>query len=429
MAARSRNAAPFAALFLLLPFLGPAAEAQWAAQPGERVRNAFGESTRRGPSVCRGACGAGCPSSCREETVYECVDAERLRRVRVYACGTHEGCRTHDDCLDRCARDRAQGYDCETQCHGEAVETWGLERSMTWATGNGPYDGDPIVFEYTTDGPGLPEPAYRCPEGSSRACADGAGRCVADGDREVEPVFDSYPAGKGGGMSVAGFRAGRVCESGGRPSRVCETTQEIEVAGDGAWYGFEFDYRNADPTQPIVCEASGPEEDFLGGILAGALRAMPSGESGGEVGRGGSGARSGAGSDDMRQLGDALGALQEGLKSGRSLTDVLSEVRVTPHGASEPVGGGGAVGSGGGRGATTSGARRTDASGRALPPPGVPREVDIRTPSGHLLVPMYEPLEASSSGTLVREVRCLHRGVPVLETTFRLRFAPGGAAR
>ncbi len=42
---------------------------------------------------------------------------------------------------------------------------------------------------------------------------------------------------------------------------------------------------------------------------------------------------------------------------------------------------------------------------------------------------MYEPLEASSSGTLVREVRCLHRGVPVLETTFRLRFAPGGAAR
>jgi hypothetical protein len=56
-----------------------------------------------------------------------------------------------------------------------------------------------------------------------------------------------------------------------------------------------------------------------------------------------------------------------------------------------------------------------------LGPPPVPKTVDLPARSGHLVVPMYEIVGASGSGTVTtREIRCTHRGVPVLEATFRL---------
>ena len=87
--------------------------AQWAASPGDTVRNVFGPAKGERASMCRGACGLGCPGSCEEQVTYECLDSERLLRVDAYLCGTHQGCRDHDDCLDRCTRDRAQGFDCD----------------------------------------------------------------------------------------------------------------------------------------------------------------------------------------------------------------------------------------------------------------------------------------------------------------------------
>ena len=55
---------------------------------------------------CRGACGADCPDTCEQGFYWECVDTSqtpRFRVVRTYACGTAEGCREHDDCLDACS--------------------------------------------------------------------------------------------------------------------------------------------------------------------------------------------------------------------------------------------------------------------------------------------------------------------------------------
>jgi hypothetical protein len=54
----------------------------------------------------------------------------------------------------------------------------------------------------------------------------------------------------------------------------------------------------------------------------------------------------------------------------------------------------------------------------------VPSSVDLPSASGHLLVSMYELSDGAAPGSvLVREVRCRHNGAPVVETSFRLRFA------
>src|SRR5690606_7271874 len=144
-------------------------------------------------SMCRGACGKACPDSCDQSVVLECLGGERVRRVVSYSCGTHQGCRDHDDCLDQC-RMSAQGLDCDTYCHTQAVEIWGMERAASWAMGSGPFDPAPIRFEYTVHAPDALEPALRCPKGSRLACRDGIGRCLSASGGAVEPVFDSYPA-------------------------------------------------------------------------------------------------------------------------------------------------------------------------------------------------------------------------------------------
>lgn len=376
-----------ALLLLSLPVL---TEAQWSAQPGERVRNAFGPEGRTGVTACRGACGLDCPSSCKSSTAFECDGTGALRRVNVVACGTHQGCREHDDCLDRCAQQRAQGFDCATVCHSEAVERYGLERAGMWAGGGGPYDGE-IVFEYTRNAPGAPEALYRCGDGSELVCTAGAGECMANG-APVAPVFEGYAPAGAGAMRIADFRSGRVCREGGEPSAVCETSSDIRIVGDEdcatadgmapcTWYGFEFDYAGADPNHPLLCSSAGGEEDFLGGIVSDVIRAVPA--------------------QPGTELGDLLGHFQKELQRGGSLADVLSGISITPHGG------------------TTVGGAPPD----PVQQPGVPREVELAAPSGRLLVPMFEIIDGSArEPVVVREVRCTHRDLPVLETTFRLHF-------
>ena len=372
------------------------AEAQWSAQPGERVRNAFGPPESRTLRVCRGACGLDCPSTCQRRIVFECAEGNHLRRVRTLTCGTHQGCREHDDCLDRCSQQRAQGYDCANECNAKAIADHGFELAGPWAMGGGPYDGE-IVFEYTIDRPDAPEATYRCPEGAERSCDGDGATCLVDGGT-VAPVFAGYPATGSDALEVVEFRSGRVCLDGGKPSTVCENAVDIAITGDSAcpgdgtgancsWYGFELEYDNAAAGETLACTATGADEDFLGGMVSRVIEAMPA--------------------EQGTALGDLLGGLQKGLQSGGSLADVLAGITVTPNDGSGQV-----LGS----------------PNRAEPShaPGVPATVTLDAPAGRVLVPMYEVRGGNPGRSLiVRDVRCTHRGVPVLETSFRLEFVNG----
>lgn len=366
--------------------------AQWSASPGETVRNAFGPAKNQGAPVCRGACGMDCPSSCEQEVEFECAGAGTLIRVQSNSCGTHQGCRQHDDCLDRCSQEHSEAYDCQAECHAEAVNDWGLEMAGSWAIGGGPYDGDPIKFEYTMDIPGGAEAVYRCPQGARQECTPTLDGCRA-GDKPVEPVFDSFAGGGPGIVRVTGFRSGRVCTMGGQPSSVCQPTVDIEVTGrdyctqsEGkqscTWYGFELDYFDANPAEPLICHSSAADEDFLGGIVSKVIKSSSA--------------------DTDSDMGRLLGELQEGLNSGKSMDQVFSGISITTE-----------------DGETLGGEKPT----QVFPEPGVPTEVALNGVSGHLFVPMFELRNSSPPGTSVEHlVRCSQQGKPVVETTFRLHF-------
>lgn len=371
-------------------FLAVAAGAQWSAQPGDTVRDAFGPPRANGSaSVCRGACGAGCPNTCRESVRYECLGAGRMRRVTKYVCGTHQGCREHDDCLDACEQSGAQ-MDCDAHCHQQAVEKYGLENATSWVGGHGPFDGPTITFEYTREEPGALQPAFRCPAGASLQCAGDTASCSVAGGT-VEPVFDSYPAAGPGAMRVSGFRSGKLCGD-----RVCEQSTEIPVSGeetcpDGACtrFAMEFDYTNADPSAPLNCAVAtqGGPKDFIGDAVKKGLEAMP---------------------DDPEKSGmnEGMAGLLGAFKKVVEAVDAGEAVSIAPLGPDgKPVE-----------------SQRVGTPGRSGPAP-VPESIDLPASSGHLLVPMYE-LAKSSNGNepMVKKIRCSHKGVPVLETTFRLAF-------
>lgn len=50
------------------------------------------------------------------------------------------------------------------------------------AAGDGLFDGDPIVFEYTMDTPGGSEAIYRCTGGSRQQCSATQDGCTAGGE-------------------------------------------------------------------------------------------------------------------------------------------------------------------------------------------------------------------------------------------------------
>lgn len=382
---------------ILFASMPTAAVGQWSAEPGETVRNAFGPPKRGVARTCQGACGVQCPSTCTQTTEYECLGEERLRRVRSYECGTHQGCRDHDNCLDRCSLERPGDFDCTAYCHSEAVNGYGLENALSWASGGGPFDGDPIVFEYTKDAPEFPEPVFRCPDGASLRCSSGTGRCVATDGAELEPVFDSYASGS---MRISDFRSGPVCGGGGSQAEVCEQAVDIRVTGEDLCaggqactrYAVEFDYEGADPSAPLECSSSASQDggDFIGNLLKSSFDSAP--ELDGETFEGNEG------------LGEILGLFQKVVTSADSPEHV--QISMAPLDAdgnpieSERVG--------------------TDPKDFE---PAVPRSVDLPGASGHVVVPMYQLAETSrTEPVLTREVRCSHNGEPVLEATFRLHL-------
>jgi len=382
-----------ATVFLILALFSiQKSVAQWSAEPGETVRNAFGPVKNQSAPACRGACGMDCPSSCEQEVDFDCTGAGTLTRVRSYSCGTHLGCRQHDDCLDRCSQQNADRLECQTECNAEAVTDWGVEQSTSWAVGGGPFDGAPIRFEYTTDIPGGVEAVYACPKGARQSCSASGDGCKANGV-SVDPVFVMFSGGKVGSAQISKFRSGRVCLSGGQPSSVCQAMVDIQVTGedhcaqaDGSqactWYGFEFDYQNADPSEPLICQSSAVDEDFLGGIVSKVIKSAPV--------------------ESNTEMGDFLGQLQKELQSGKSLDQVFAGISMT-------TADGEVVGS--------------PKPQELFQQPGVPSEVVLSGSSGHVLVPMFELQQASPNGSSVEHVvRCLQQGEQVIETAFRLHF-------
>ncbi len=268
---QSLAAAALGWVILLVLALNPLA-ALSAAERGATVRNVFGPDVGLGANQCRGACGGGCPKSCKLEVAYECMGAAQLRRVEAFTCGTHKGCREHDDCLDNCLQHNPNSQDCQPQCDAKAMQLYGFESSASWALGKGPYDGE-TTFEYTRHGPAELEAAYRCPEGARRQC-DASSVCIAANGSPVDPVFDAYPAANASGMRISALRTGPLCA--GEADKVCEQSANIRMtgadtcAGGGCTrFGMEFDYVNADPSAPLECSTStrGGEDDFVGDLI------------------------------------------------------------------------------------------------------------------------------------------------------------------
>ncbi|TXS95984.1 hypothetical protein FV139_00275 [Parahaliea maris] len=368
-----------------------------SAGAGDTVRNVFGPDVGLGANQCRGACGGGCPKTCRSEVRFECLGDTKLRRVNAFICGTHQGCRDHDDCLDACLRNSPEDRDCQSECNAMVVERYGFDKSTPWLLGKGPYDGE-ITFEYTRYAPEAPEPLYRCPPGAIRQCgADGP--CVGPNDgRAVDAIFDSYPAASTGAMQISGLRAGPLCDA---EERVCEQSLNIKVGGDSRCpngpctrFGLEFEYRNANPVAALECRTStrSNEDDFVGDLikLGGDAIAEKDAASGGP--------------DPEDGLGQLLGAFSKVIASADSPEDL--QVTITPLDED----------------GNPDESRRVGTGADGVPPP-IPTSVELPRASGRLVVQMYQLASGGRRGTIKeRRVTCTHQGEPVLETVFVLRY-------
>jgi hypothetical protein len=97
-------------------------------------------------SLCRGACGADCPSTCTPlPDVTLCVtDATgkchfTCTYISVIQCGSHLGCRIHDACYDACAAAGDPLGLCHRGCDIDCIDTFGLDCN-SWRGGGGPFD-------------------------------------------------------------------------------------------------------------------------------------------------------------------------------------------------------------------------------------------------------------------------------------------------
>lgn len=113
-------------------------------------------------SECRWACGGNCPESCVDHAdvvvwILEPIVGAyyRFTYSSVIACGTHEGCRWHDDCFDACAAATGESEwweACHMGCNDYVAYKYPLAWGYSWQGGGGPYDGwflysDPPTWE------------------------------------------------------------------------------------------------------------------------------------------------------------------------------------------------------------------------------------------------------------------------------------------
>jgi hypothetical protein len=117
----------------------------------------LGEGTRRHPKLkdegapggagCRGACGPDCPSTCKVIGTY--VERYEIGGTHytiefpdALLCGTHAGCRLHDNCFDGAVAggEVDMGGPKHVACNWEALIKYGRSNTTSWARGGGPYD-------------------------------------------------------------------------------------------------------------------------------------------------------------------------------------------------------------------------------------------------------------------------------------------------
>jgi hypothetical protein len=120
---------------------------------------------------CRWACGGDCPESCVDHADVVIWLPEpiaggyyKITYPGVISCGTHEGCRWHDDCFDMCAQYYGESdwwEHCHMHCNEVVADRYptvltpdGLDVLpwISWQGGGGPYDGwflysDPPTWE------------------------------------------------------------------------------------------------------------------------------------------------------------------------------------------------------------------------------------------------------------------------------------------
>lgn len=99
---------------------------------------------------CRGACGEDCPSDrCdpMKHIVIPITDTSGQQYNCVYnnvvSCLTHQGCRDHDACYDKCADTGESSIfgPCHQKCNSDCVVKWGVAQCNAWADYTG-YVGD-----------------------------------------------------------------------------------------------------------------------------------------------------------------------------------------------------------------------------------------------------------------------------------------------
>ncbi|MBN1168023.1 MAG: hypothetical protein JXA44_12980 [Methanospirillaceae archaeon] len=104
-----------------------------------------------GHGLCRGACGSDCPSSCvklpdiilyfltGENEYYSCT------YENVISCGSHSGCRDHDECYDRCVAEEGETNlfgNCHLTCNTNCTDEYGYFTCYNWTVGWPPFDSN-----------------------------------------------------------------------------------------------------------------------------------------------------------------------------------------------------------------------------------------------------------------------------------------------
>jgi hypothetical protein len=124
--------------------------------PGGAFGKLSGSTTGPCGALCRGACGPDCTTvNCTFKGTGLCQHDNFGKQngywqtATVYNCGTHDGCRQHDDCYDLCNDGRCGTWTavtCRRGCDADAFRQYPVE-GPSWVGGHGPFDGR-LDFEY-----------------------------------------------------------------------------------------------------------------------------------------------------------------------------------------------------------------------------------------------------------------------------------------
>lgn len=184
-------------------------------------------------AVCRGACGADCPSTnCTVTYRTRCESDGGVWHLTIYNCGVHDGCVAHDDCYDDCHRSYGCGTWgaalCRRGCDAVASGTYSTGVAGLWAKGYGPFQRR-IDFEYRA--PGGPWDCSCVAEGTPITLADGSHRrieALAPGDRLAALELDGGALTTATVLQVLVHRAGRL----DLDQLVVASGQRLEVTGN-----------------------------------------------------------------------------------------------------------------------------------------------------------------------------------------------------